>query len=80
MYLIELLIIGSVAGLLAGWYMKGRGADFVGYVVIGVTGSSVGGMLFGTLGIQQHTRLGSFMAAAVGAAVFLVLIEVAKKV
>jgi uncharacterized membrane protein YeaQ/YmgE (transglycosylase-associated protein family) len=80
MYLIGLLIIGSVAGLLAGWYMKGRGADFVGYVVVGVTGSSVGGMLLNTLGKQQHSRLGSFIAAAVGAVVFLVLIEIAKKV
>jgi uncharacterized membrane protein YeaQ/YmgE (transglycosylase-associated protein family) len=80
MYVIGLLIIGSVAGLLTGWYRKGRGADWVGYVVVGVTGSTAGGMLFETLAAHRSGQLESFVAAAAGAAVFLILIEVAKRV
>lgn len=75
-----LTIIGLIAGLLAGLIRKGSRADLVGYVVVGLTGSVLGGMIFNAGGLSPDTRVGEFIAAAVGAIILMVFIEVIKKV
>jgi len=45
--LIIFLLIGAVAGWLAGVIMKGGGFGVVGNIVVGVIGSLIGGWLFG---------------------------------
>ena len=49
--LVIFLLIGAVAGWLAGMIIKGGGFGVVGNIVVGVIGSLVGGWLFGLLGI-----------------------------
>ena len=49
--LVIFLLIGAVAGWLAGVIMKGIGFGLVGNIVVGVIGSLIGGWLFGLLGI-----------------------------
>ncbi|MGI5310011.1 GlsB/YeaQ/YmgE family stress response membrane protein, partial [Rheinheimera sp. WS51] len=44
------LIIGAVAGWLAGLIMKGRGFGLLGNMVVGIVGAFLGGFLFGILG------------------------------
>jgi uncharacterized membrane protein YeaQ/YmgE (transglycosylase-associated protein family) len=47
--LIIFLVIGAVAGWLAGVIMKGGGYGLVGDIIVGVIGSLIGGWLFGCL-------------------------------
>ena len=47
--LIAWLIVGLVAGFLAGQFMKGGGYGLVGDIVVGVIGAFVGGLLFSLL-------------------------------
>ncbi|MCL5023444.1 MAG: GlsB/YeaQ/YmgE family stress response membrane protein [Nitrospirae bacterium] len=79
MQALGLLAVGLVAGLLAGWIRKRRGTDVVGYVVVAVIGSSIGGMLFGAI-TPSRGQLASYGAAAAGALVLLIVIEAAQRI
>jgi uncharacterized membrane protein YeaQ/YmgE (transglycosylase-associated protein family) len=73
------LIIGLIAGWLAGKIMKGRGFGLLGNVVIGVIGAFLGGWLFSLLGISAGGFIGSLVTALVGAIVLLYLIRLIKR-
>ena len=77
--LIVFLIIGVVAGFLAGKIMKGGGFGLVGDLVLGVIGAFVGGWVFGLLGILPVGILGTLIAATAGAVILLFLIRLVKK-
>lgn len=77
--LIWLLVVGLIAGWLAGKIMKGAGFGLVGDLVIGVLGAVVGGWLFGLLGIGAWGLLGSIVVATVGALVLLYLVRLVKR-
>lgn len=76
---IMFLLIGLVAGWLAGRIMKGSGYGLVGDIVLGVIGSILGGWLFGLLGISFGGLIGSLITALIGAVVLLYLIRFIKK-
>jgi uncharacterized membrane protein YeaQ/YmgE (transglycosylase-associated protein family) len=78
--LIWFLLIGLVAGWLAGKVMKGRGYGLVGDLVIGVIGSFLGGWLFGFFGIAAGGLLGSLITAVVGAVVLIYLARLIRRV
>lgn len=69
------LIIGAIAGWLAGEMMRGRGFGLLGNLVIGILGALVGGWLFGLLGISTGTGfpIGSLVTAFLGAIILLAL-------
>jgi len=50
MNFILFLIIGALAGWLAGQIMKGRGFGVIGNILVGVVGAFIGGFLFRVLG------------------------------
>ena len=79
MNLIWFLIIGLIAGWLAGLIMKGKGFGLVGNLIVGVIGALLGGWLFDLLGIGAHGLIGSLVAALVGAIILLFLIGLVKK-
>ena len=79
MHLIWFLIIGGVAGWLAGKVTKGKGFGFLGNIVIGCVGALLGGFLFGLLGISAHNLIGSLITALVGAMVLIYLIRLIRK-
>jgi uncharacterized membrane protein YeaQ/YmgE (transglycosylase-associated protein family) len=78
--LIVFLLIGAVAGWLAGLVMKGGGFGLLGNMVIGIIGAFVGGFLFGLLGITAGGLIGSIITATIGAIVLLFVIGVLKKI
>jgi uncharacterized membrane protein YeaQ/YmgE (transglycosylase-associated protein family) len=67
--LIGWLLIGLLAGWLAGKMARGRGFGCIGDILIGLVGSVIGGWIFTQLGIGGHanTFLYSLAAATVGA-------------
>jgi len=75
MHWLWFLIIGTVAGWLAGKIMRGHGFGLVGDLVVGIFGSLVGGFLFRLLGIASFSLIGSLVTATVGAVVLLWLIH-----
>ena len=77
--LILFLVIGAVAGWLAGQIMKGGGFGLVGDIIVGVIGSVIGGWLFGVLGIAAGGLIGSIIAAVVGAIILIVVIRAIKR-
>ena len=84
--LLLFILIGAVAGWLAGIILKGKGFGFLLNCVIGIVGSFFGGWLFKTLGISflgtviaGGWTIGSLVAAVVGAIILLWIISLIKK-
>ena len=77
--LILFLLIGAVAGWLAGLIMKGGGFGILGNIVIGIIGAIIGGYLFGMLGITAGGIIGSLITATVGAIVLLYVVRLFKR-
>jgi uncharacterized membrane protein YeaQ/YmgE (transglycosylase-associated protein family) len=71
MDIIWFLIIGLVAGWLAGQIMRGRGLGLIGNLIVGVVGSVIGGFLFGLIGRSFSSPIGSLITATIGAIVLL---------
>ena len=79
--LIVLIIVGLIAGWLAGQIMKGGGFGLVGDLVVGVIGAFVGGWLWGVLGLPVLGPwwLTAVVSATVGACILLFLIRLMKR-
>lgn len=71
------LIIGAVAGWLAGLAMKGRGFGLLGNLVVGILGAILGGWLFGAY--IGGGLIGSLVVAFLGAVILLLLIGLIKR-
>jgi uncharacterized membrane protein YeaQ/YmgE (transglycosylase-associated protein family) len=79
MSLIITLIIGGVAGWLAGKIMRGGGFGVLMNVVIGVAGSFVGTAIFFLLGLGTRNVVGSLIAATLGAVVVIYVADLVGK-
>jgi len=77
--LLLFLVIGIVAGFLAGKIMRGAGFGLVGDLIVGVIGSFIGVWVFGLLGIAAGGILGLLVASVVGALLLLFVIRLVKK-
>ncbi|HEX9161033.1 MAG TPA: GlsB/YeaQ/YmgE family stress response membrane protein, partial [Thermoanaerobaculia bacterium] len=64
--LLWFLLIGLIAGWLAGQVMRGGGYGIIGDMIVGVIGAFLGGWLFGLLGISAGGLIGSIITAFVG--------------
>jgi len=73
------LIIGIIAGWVAGRITKGKGFGLFGNLIVGVLGALVGGFLFDLVGLSAYGVLGSLITATVGAIVLLLLLGFVKK-
>lgn len=69
------LIVGGVAGWLAGLIVKGGGQGIVLNIVIGIVGAVIGGWLFARLGVASGTGIiDGIISAVIGAVILLVAI------
>jgi uncharacterized membrane protein YeaQ/YmgE (transglycosylase-associated protein family) len=74
------LLVGLIAGWLAGQIMKGSGYGVLGDIVIGIVGAIIGGWLFGVLGLTIGGGLiGSICMALVGAIVLIFVVRLIKR-
>jgi uncharacterized membrane protein YeaQ/YmgE (transglycosylase-associated protein family) len=80
MNLLIFLLIGALAGWLAGVIMKGRGFGVIGNIVIGVIGAFLGGWLLPMVGVHLGGDIGTFIAALIGALILLFIVGLAKRV
>jgi uncharacterized membrane protein YeaQ/YmgE (transglycosylase-associated protein family) len=79
MNLIIFLLIGALAGWLAGVVMKGRGFGVIVNIVVGVVGAFFGGWLLPRLGVSFGGDVGLFITAFIGAVILLALIGLIKR-
>lgn len=80
MSLLYALLIGAVAGWLAGNLMKGGGFGLLLNIVIGIIGGLVGNWLFATLNINFIDGvIGDILTGAIGAVVILFIAGLFKK-
>jgi len=68
------ILVGLIAGWLAGQVMKGGGYGVIVDILLGLVGGVIGGWLFGALGIGAGTgMIGSIIVAFVGAVVLVAI-------
>ena len=80
MSFIYFIIIGGIAGWLAGNIMKGGGFGLVMNIVLGIIGGMVGGWVFSFLGISTDGgTIGSLVTALAGAVLILYVARLIKK-
>jgi uncharacterized membrane protein YeaQ/YmgE (transglycosylase-associated protein family) len=74
------LVIGAVAGWLAGTLVKGGGFGLVGDIIVGIVGAFVGGFLAGALHISIGSGIvSSILTATVGAVLLILLVRMIKR-
>lgn len=74
-HIIAFLIVGLLAGWIAGKVTEGHGFGVAGDLVVGVIGAFVGGFLFGLIQIHLGGFVGDIIKSSVGAVVFLWLLR-----
>ena len=75
-----MILIGMIAGWLAGQFMSGIGYGVIGDIIVGVVGALIGGLLFQNTGIMPGSGLiGSLIVATTGAIIFLYGLRMVKK-
>jgi uncharacterized membrane protein YeaQ/YmgE (transglycosylase-associated protein family) len=79
--IIAWLIIGAVAGWLAGLIVRGGGYGIIGDIVVGIIGSVLFGWLFGASGMMVGSgMIGSIVAAVIGAVILIFALRLISRV
>jgi uncharacterized membrane protein YeaQ/YmgE (transglycosylase-associated protein family) len=73
MVLLWQIVIGILAGWLAGKIMRGHGYGILIDLLLGVVGAVLGGFIFGLLGLYAAGLVGRLVVATVGAVVLIYL-------
>ena len=78
--LLIILLIGAIAGWLAGQIVQGTGFGLVGDIIIGVVGAFIASWLFPQLGVHLGGGIiGEIIAATIGAIVLLVIVRLVRR-
>jgi uncharacterized membrane protein YeaQ/YmgE (transglycosylase-associated protein family) len=75
MALVWWLIVGLIAGALAGMVMRGGGFGIVGDIVVGIVGAIIGGFLAGLLGLGTSNLIGTIIIAFIGACILIAVLR-----
>jgi uncharacterized membrane protein YeaQ/YmgE (transglycosylase-associated protein family) len=78
--LIIWLIVGAIAGWLAGMVVKGGGFGLIGDIIVGIVGALIAGWLLPQLGIVIGGGLiSAIIDAFIGAVILLIIIRLIKR-
>jgi uncharacterized membrane protein YeaQ/YmgE (transglycosylase-associated protein family) len=79
--LIVILIVGLIAGWLAGKIMKGSGFGIIGDIIVGVIGAFIGAWLWGVLHLPVIANfwISAIVTATVGAVVLLFILRLIRR-
>jgi uncharacterized membrane protein YeaQ/YmgE (transglycosylase-associated protein family) len=61
------IIVGLIAGWMAGQLIRGDGYGMFADILLGLVGGVIGGWMFGVLGIHAHHLIGSLIVSTIGA-------------
>lgn len=74
------LIVGAVAGWLAGLIVSGFGFGLVGNIVVGIVGAFIGGLIFSGGSINNAgLTLYSFLVSLLGAVILLAIVNLVRR-
>ena len=74
------IIIGAIAGWLAGKIVKGGGAGILMNIIVGIVGALIGGWLFSSMGVSAGGGLlGAIIVALIGAVILIFLLRLIKR-
>jgi uncharacterized membrane protein YeaQ/YmgE (transglycosylase-associated protein family) len=77
--LLILLLVGAIAGWLAGQFVQGTGLGLAGDIVIGVAGAFIGGLLLPRIGVHLGSGIvAGIVAATIGAVVLLLIVRLVR--
>jgi uncharacterized membrane protein YeaQ/YmgE (transglycosylase-associated protein family) len=78
--LIAWLVIGAIAGWLAGTFVKGGGFGLIGDIIVGIIGAFLGGWLAGVFHIHVGGGwISTILTAAAGAIVLLIILRAVRR-
>jgi uncharacterized membrane protein YeaQ/YmgE (transglycosylase-associated protein family) len=78
--LLILLVVGAIAGWLAGVIIRGFGFGLIGNIIVGIVGAVIAGWLFPRLGISLGAGyIGWIISAAIGAVILLFIIGLVRR-
>jgi len=77
--LIYAIVVGLLAGWLAGQVMKGGGYGVLVDIILGILGGIVGRWVFGLLGLHAGGMIGSIVVSFVGAVILVWITRLVKK-
>jgi uncharacterized membrane protein YeaQ/YmgE (transglycosylase-associated protein family) len=74
------ILVGAVAGWLAGLVVRGFGFGLVGNIIVGIVGAFLGGWLLGMAGVAIGAGIiNTIFTAFIGAVVLLLIVRVLKR-
>lgn len=74
------VVIGVVAGWLAGQVMRGGGFGLVGDLIVGVVGAVIAGLLFPMLGVSLGGGIiAAIISSAIGAIILLAIVRLVRR-
>jgi uncharacterized membrane protein YeaQ/YmgE (transglycosylase-associated protein family) len=80
MGIIAWIVVGLIAGWLAGVVMKGGGYGIIVDIVLGILGGLLGGWIFGMMGIWPGGgMIGSIIVAFIGAVILVGITRLIKR-
>lgn len=78
--ILVIILVGAVAGWLAGLIVKGFGFGLLGNIVVGIVGAFVAGLIFPAIGLGFGGGIvGSIIHATLGAVILLFLIKLVRR-
>ena len=79
--MLYVLLVGLVAGSIAGLIVRGKGYGCIVNIVVGIIGAYFGNWLLNEMGITIHSGfLGTLITSVIGAVAFLLIINVIMKI
>jgi uncharacterized membrane protein YeaQ/YmgE (transglycosylase-associated protein family) len=73
------IVIGAIAGWLAGVLVKGYGYGLIGNIVVGILGAGIAGLLAPRIGLHTESFGGNIIASLLGALILLLLVGLIRR-
>ncbi len=69
------IVVGLIAGALAGLVMRGGSYGIVGDIIVGIIGAIIGGWIFSRFGVGTGGLIGSIIVAFIGACILIAILR-----
>ncbi|MGE5341176.1 MAG: GlsB/YeaQ/YmgE family stress response membrane protein [Candidatus Omnitrophota bacterium] len=74
------ILVGLIAGWLAGVLVKGSGFGIIGDIVVGIIGALIGGLIFRSMGMPWGGFLGAIIVATIGAIILIFILRLIRRI